>query len=155
MSLTIHQFQDREISQRVDGYVNLTQLCKAGNKLVADYLRQDSTKDYLEALSLDMGIPIMSDAKGSSQLVEISYGGNQTPGTWAHPEVAIDCAQWVSTALRIWANRTLVKVVAGTLPEMVQKALPTRAEIRQTVITTESQIFSIFCHGRGYPVYSR
>jgi phage regulator Rha-like protein len=37
-----------------------------------------------------------------------------------------------------------------TIP--VQKYLPTRAEIRQTVITTESQIFSTYCHGYGLPV---
>jgi hypothetical protein len=127
-----HDYKGTIISQREkDSYVNLTQMCGVGNKLVADYLRLESTNEYLVALSVNMGIPILSQNKALG-LVEVKKGGNQTPGTWAHPEVAIDCAQWVNVDLRIWANRTLVHVIQQrTEPEKVQinserltKALP-------------------------------
>ncbi len=108
-----HDYNGSTISQRdKDGYVNLTQLCTAGGKLVADYLRLDSTSEYLSALSVDMGIPITSKGKALG-LVQVKQGGNQQQGTWAVPEVAMDCARWVSVDLRIWANRTLVEIVAG------------------------------------------
>lgn len=124
-----HQFQDHAIFQRSkDSYVNLTQMCGAGDKLVADYLRLDSTNEYLTALSAVTGIPITSESKALG-LVQIKQGGNQQQGTWAHPEVAIDCAQWVNVNLRIWANRTLVQIIAQAPQPVEPKALPAVPEI--------------------------
>ena len=126
-----HQFQDYAIGQRrKDGYVNLTEMCATAGKLVADYLRMDSTNEYLSALSAVMGFPITSEGKGLG-LVQVKQGGNQQQGTWAHPEVAIDCAQWVSVDLRIWTNRTLVQILtAQKLPAPVElKALPAVPEM--------------------------
>ncbi len=40
------------------GYVNATQVCKACDRLWADYARLESTKEYWEGLSADMGFPI-------------------------------------------------------------------------------------------------
>ncbi|NLD09822.1 MAG: KilA-N domain-containing protein, partial [Xanthomonadaceae bacterium] len=73
-----------EIDQRInDGYVNATALCKASGKLIADYLRLDSTKEFLTELESDVGNPI-------SELVQVVKGGNpQLQGTWVHPYVAI------------------------------------------------------------------
>jgi hypothetical protein len=89
------------------GYVNATQMARANHKLLSDYIRLKSTKEYLQALSNDMGIPI------SSLVVEIEgYGKEQ--GTWVHSEVAIDIARWVSVPFRIWANRTLTKVMLAS-----------------------------------------
>jgi hypothetical protein len=119
-----HQFQDHAIEQRgEDSYVNLTQLCKAGGKDLFDYLRQDSTKEYIEALSVDTGILGIADSAKVSSLVNRSR-----KGTWAHPMVAIDCAQWVNVNLRIWANRTLVQIIAQA-PQSEPKALPAVPEI--------------------------
>ena len=122
-----HQFQKYEIAQRSkDSYVNLTQMCGTAGKLVADYLRLDSTNEYLSALSTVMGIPIVVDSATVPALVN-----RTSKGTWAHPEVAIDCAQWVSVDLRIWANRTLVQILtAQKLPAPVElKALPAVPEM--------------------------
>lgn len=60
--------QDGEIGKYTipKGYVNATQMAKANQKLLADYMRLKSTTDYLQALSQDMGIPI------SSLTIEIS-----------------------------------------------------------------------------------
>lgn len=123
-----HQFQDHSIEQRSkDGYVNLTQMCAADNKQISDYLRLDSTNEYLTALSAITGIPRLREGKGLG-LVEVQKGGNQA-GTWAHPEVAIDCAQWVNVDLRIWANRTLVQIIAQQRESVEPKALPAVPEI--------------------------
>ncbi|MCC5670859.1 KilA-N domain-containing protein [Nostoc sp. CHAB 5784] len=113
-----HKWRDSEINQMPQsgqigkyaipkGYVNATQMAKANRKLLSDYIRLKSTKDYLQALGNDMGIPI------SSLIIEIEgYGKEQ--GTWVHSEIAIDLARWVSVPFRIWANRTLMKVMIAS-----------------------------------------
>lgn len=92
LSVIPHVFNEIEIDQRkFDGYVNATAMCKACDKLFADYNRLSITKEYLEALSSDMGIPI-------SQLVMVKKGNTRLfqQGTWVHPDVALNLAQWLS-----------------------------------------------------------
>lgn len=105
-SIVHHNYNNAQVDQREsDEYVNLTQLCQSEGKLVADYLRLENTKAFIEALASDMGIPI-------SQIIQTKKGGTSSEqGTWAHPEIAMDCAQWVSIPCRIWANRNLVRIV--------------------------------------------
>ena len=104
MSTIVHQYDRFLISQRLDGYVSLTDMAKASNKLVGHYLVLDSTNEFLSAMSHDIGIPI-------SSLICVIQGKGKSQGTWAHPEVAIDFAQWCSVRFRIWANRTLRKII--------------------------------------------
>ncbi|MBE8969036.1 KilA-N domain-containing protein [Nostocales cyanobacterium LEGE 12452] len=123
-----HFWRDSEINQMPQsgqiakctipkGYVNATQMARANRKLLSDYIRLKSTKDYLQALGNDMGIPI------SSLIIEIEgYGKEQ--GTWVHPEIAIDLARWVSVSFRIWANRTLMTVMLASEIEVVQEQTP-------------------------------
>jgi hypothetical protein len=127
INLVKHDYKGNTIAQREkDSYVNLTQMCATEGRKVSDYLRQDSTKEYLDALSTIAGIPAIRDSASTPALV------NRTrQGIWAHPEVAIDCAMWVSVDLRIWANRTLVQIIKHQsetpLPQVTTtatKALP-------------------------------
>jgi hypothetical protein len=106
MTTLTHTYKGFAISQETDGYTCLTDMAKAAGKLVADYLKIDSTQAYLQALSTDMNIPL-------SSLVKVSKGGNGKQGTWAHPDVAIDFAQWCNVNFKIWANRTLRGVIEG------------------------------------------
>jgi hypothetical protein len=68
-----------------DGYINATQLCKAGGKLFADWMRLKSTKEYLVSMETNMGIPILD-------LINKNIGGEHN-GTWVHPKVAVNLAQ--------------------------------------------------------------
>ncbi|MCC5640750.1 KilA-N domain-containing protein [Nostoc sp. CHAB 5844] len=123
-----HLWRDSEINQMPQdgeigkynipkGYVNATQMAKANQKLLADYIRLKSTTEYLQALSQDMGIPI------SSLIIEIS-GRTYSQGTWVHPEIAVDVARWVSVEFRVWANRTLTKIMVITEVEPQQEPSP-------------------------------
>jgi prophage antirepressor-like protein len=77
------------IPMREDGYINATMLCKAhGKKLLANYNQNKQTKEYLEELSINIGIPIF-------ELFVTTVGGNHQ-GTWVHRKVAIHLAQWLS-----------------------------------------------------------
>jgi len=95
-------------------YVNGTQMCKACGKLWAHYASLSTTKAYWQALSTDTGIPI-------SELAIAIKGGDESArknqGTWVHPEIAIDLAQWVSVEFRIWANRTLKQAIEHVKPQ--------------------------------------
>lgn len=88
------------------GHVNATQMCVSCGKKFNDYARLESTKAYWEGLAAETGFPV-------SVLVVSIKGGNDkdAQGTWVHPEIAIDLAQWVSVDFRIWANRTLRNVI--------------------------------------------
>ncbi|RCJ19304.1 hypothetical protein A6770_32125 [Nostoc minutum NIES-26] len=95
-------------------------MCHANNKYWGHYKERKSTKAYWTALSNDIGMPI------SSLIIEINgYGSSQ--GTWVHPEIAIDLAQWVSVEFRLWANRTLMKVMLDQ--ESVQQQSMTQIQL--------------------------
>lgn len=105
-----HSYNGAIISQELDGYVSLTDMAKASGKKVNDYLRLSTTEEYFNELSTDTGIPV-------SALANTFKGGSGKQGTWAHPEVAIDFAQWCSPKFKVWANRTLRGVITQSKPE--------------------------------------
>ena len=77
LSLIAHQVQNSVVEQRAaDGYINATAMCKATGKLMADYTRLKSTKEFLDALAVDMGIPI-------SQLIQTLRDGVQNSAAGA------------------------------------------------------------------------
>ncbi|MEH2002584.1 MAG: KilA-N domain-containing protein [Nostoc sp.] len=131
--MLIHKWRDSDINQMPEvgqlgkysipkGYVNATQMCHANNKSWGHYKERKSTKAYWTALSNDIGIPI------SSLVIEVDgYGSSQ--GTWIYPEIAIDLAQWVSVEFRIWANRTLMKVMLSTQVEPVKQQSMTQVQL--------------------------
>jgi hypothetical protein len=114
-----HDYNGSAIPQRVeDGYVSLTAMAQAEGKRVSNYLRLASTKEYLDALKADAHI-------GASALIQVFKGGDGIQGTWAHPDIAIDFAQWVSPKFRIWANRTLRQTIqSGTVETHISQLLP-------------------------------
>jgi len=48
--------------------INATALCKAANKKINDYIENKNTKDYLEALKINTGIPVL-------ELLNVNIGG--------------------------------------------------------------------------------
>lgn len=48
MNIIVHKVNDLHIGQRrEDGYINLTKMAQASGKLIADYLRLDTTEAFL------------------------------------------------------------------------------------------------------------
>jgi hypothetical protein len=134
-----HFWRDSEINQMPQsgqiskytipkGYVNASQMAKANSKLLGDYTRLKSTKEYLQALENDMGIPI------SLLIIEVKGYANEQ-STWVHPEIAIDLARWVSVSFRIWANRTLMKVMLASEIEPEQPPTPALPPVEQRLKT--------------------
>jgi hypothetical protein len=88
-----------DIAIRKDGYINATQLCKAGNKLFGHYQTSKQTQDYLQALSSNIGIPIM-------KLLDSKVGGSHS-GTYVHRKVAYHLAQWISPQFALQVSNWL------------------------------------------------
>ena len=75
--------------------VNATQMCRAAEKLFGNYWQLDSTKKYVQELSLDIGIPI-------SKLVQRNQSGRGTSqDTNVHFLVALHLAYWLSTEVQV------------------------------------------------------
>ena len=92
-------WKENNIAQREsDGYVNLTQMCKANKVLIGHYLELKSTKAYLTQVSTDIGIPI-------SEIMVVKKGGNKdNQGTWGHPLIGLHLARWISPAFAVWCD---------------------------------------------------
>lgn len=107
-----HDYNGLAIPQRAeDGYVNLTVMAQSFGKKVNDFLRLKQTKAYIAALARAGGIPV-------DQIV-ITNGSdfaNELRGTWAHPDVSIKFASWLSPQFEVWAMRTLRRVINGQIP---------------------------------------
>ena len=88
---------DIVITSRIeDNYVNATQLCQAGNKKFNDWFRLDTTKELINVLESETGIP-------ASQLIDIKKGNSEKfiQGSWIHPDLSIQLAQWVSATFAL------------------------------------------------------
>jgi hypothetical protein len=73
-----------------DGYINVTNLCKAGGKQFKAWKRLDKTKAFIHVLSSTVKIH-------TSDLIKLGTGSKyKNSQTWVHPQVAINIAQWIS-----------------------------------------------------------
>ncbi|MEE7478394.1 KilA-N domain-containing protein [Methylobacterium hispanicum] len=100
LDLIPHKVGPNLVHQRPsDGYINATAMCKATGKQAGDYGRLAATTAFLDALSVDTGIPV-------SELVQVVKGGpSDQQGTWVHPDVAINLGQWCSPAFAVQVSR--------------------------------------------------
>ena len=91
-------------SRDEDGYIDVTNLCKAGKKKINDWNRLDKTKAFLKELSSSAGIPAV-------ELITQNTGGNGVRHTWVHPQVAINIAQWISPQFDVKVSAWVLEVM--------------------------------------------
>jgi hypothetical protein len=106
------QFEGHVIRYRnEDGYIHATDMCKVGGKKKpwSTYKQNKSTANFIEALGSDIGIPM-------SQLVQsISGNAKAGAGTWIHPHIAINLAQWVSPMFAVFVSKLTARFLSGDL----------------------------------------
>ncbi len=89
------------VEQRTkDGMFNATSLLKAWNdstkshKEIKDYLRNDSTKEFLEALKKEENL-------NGEKSPYLTSRGKYNGGTWMHPLMFIDFAMWLNPSFKV------------------------------------------------------
>ena len=87
------------VLSRDDGYINATQLCKAGKKKFSHWNSLDNTKYLLNELSRSAGIP------ADLLIQSITGGKNEDRKTWIHPDLAVQLAQWISPIFALQVSR--------------------------------------------------
>lgn len=112
LALVPHTYQGAIVQQRLnDGYMNATAMCKAAGRLLNDYTRNRSTQEFLAALAGSTGIPV-------DLLVRTTVTGpNEYRGTWVHPQVAINLAQWLSAEFAVMVSEWIFEWLTGKSPE--------------------------------------
>ena len=110
--------------RQTDGYINATQLCKAGGKKFNDWLRLENTKNYLVSMETDTGIPAL-------ELIDKNIGGNHT-GTWVHPKIAVNLAQWLSPDFAVQVSNWIYDLMTKGKVEVNIKLLKEQENIIKT-----------------------
>jgi hypothetical protein len=110
-SLVPHTYQGAVIQQRLtDGYINATAMCKAAGKEWNHYQANASAKAFLTALQGSPGI------SGHPIVQSILTGPNEHRGTWVHPQVAINLAQWLSAEFAVLVSEWVLEWMTGKSP---------------------------------------
>jgi KilA-N domain len=88
-------FKDSIIRRRSDDYFSVTDMVKVcDKKLIKDFLRLKSTKEYIEALEDELDCSV----------IEVKVGGDHY-GTWVHPRIATYLAQWISIKFSVKVSK--------------------------------------------------
>jgi len=118
------------VLSREDGFINATALCKAGGKQFNDWYRLEKTKLFLNALSSSTGHPV------DILIHIITNMKNEFRGTWVHPRIAVNIAQWISPLFDVqvsgWVYEIAVtgKVIIGQ-EKTYQQLLELQSENKQ------------------------
>ena len=140
-----HSLDNNLVCQRKDnGYINATALCKACDRKIATYLRAETTKEFLNALSLEVQIC-------TSELTLTIKGFGVQQGTWVHPYVAINLAQWASPKFAVavskwvfdWFNGQKSPEVEPAEPKALPPCNPTAVELVGEFIKNRNLIRSL------------
>lgn len=110
LNLITHKVANSIIQQRAeDGYINATELCTAAGKRWHNYVRNESTGQFLRALSAKTRISVLL----LNQQVTASDGSHCT---WVHPKVAIHLAQWLSADFAVQVSEWIYEWMSGGQP---------------------------------------
>jgi hypothetical protein len=127
-------FNGHEIRQRPgDGYLDGTAMCKVGNKKIADWRVNKSTKMFLEALSDRVDVKM-------SNLCVSTKGGDKRGGTWIHPFAAVHLAMWIDATFAVSVIQWTARFLGGD--RSLEAEITARADkIEQTTTVTTTTIF--------------
>jgi len=122
------------MSFREDGYVNATQMCKAGGKKFNDWYKIDRTKEFLNELSRSTNIFV-------DLLIDIiSTGPNENRGTWVHPRISINIAQWISPFFDVQVSGWVYEIaITGTVKLGYEKTNQELLKLQQDYKKLESK----------------
>ena len=136
-----HKVEGEIVPQRpTDGYVNATRLCNQAGKSFNDYSRLKQTKEFLDELALETGIPV-------SKLVQTirGRGDRVEQGTWVHPKVAIHLGIWLSPQFSVMVSEWVYDWMSGNfkdyMPPHIKRYLKNKAKIPPMYFSMLNEIY--------------
>ncbi len=121
--LISRDFHGTTIRQRSDGYLNATDMCKVNGKHFKHYMENQSTSEFINALSLKVGIPTF-------KIIEIKLG--RYGGSWIHPKASIHLAMWCSPEFAVtvseWVYELLTKGSVSLDPNKSAKLVQAKSD---------------------------
>jgi hypothetical protein len=103
-------YQGAAITFQDDGWFNATAAASPYDKRPNDWLALPETVRYLVALCNRHQV-------GKSHFVKTSRGGNTRKsgfaGTWLHPKLAVQFAQWLNVDFAIWCDEQIDRILRG------------------------------------------
>lgn len=111
-----HQFSIALIERRIetavvqqrasDGYINATELCKAADKRWHNYVRNETTGNFLRALSAKTETAV-------ALLVQQTTSDFGVTSVWVHPKVALHLGQWLSADFAVQVTEWVYDWMTG------------------------------------------
>lgn len=111
MHLISLAYEGHPITIRDDGWFNATEAAQKWGKRPVDWLRQDETTVYINAMAKALG----QETKVSQAhfgLATSSRGG-KSPGTWMHPKLAVAFARWLDPTFSVWCDCQIDDIIRG------------------------------------------
>ncbi len=104
-------YEGQAVRFNADGWLHATEIAERFGKEPAQWLRLDSTKEYIQRLSERM--EKSNVGKSHITLVKTRRGNTSTSGTWLHPKLAVKFARWLSVDFEIWCDEQIDALVRG------------------------------------------
>ena len=125
-----------DLEKKDASLINATKMleCFPGKKM-NNFLRNQATKDYINAASRNSGIPV-------SELLVVVKGGNDknSQGTWMHKNLALEFARWLSPDFAIWCNRKIKELLTNGVVTLRDENIQLR-QINSSLLQTYNSMF--------------
>lgn len=103
------EYEGQAVRFNDEGWLHATEIAERFGKEPAQWLRLDSTKEYIERLTDRMAKSNVG--KSHITLVKTRRGNTSTSGTWLHPKLAVKFARWLSVDFEIWCDEQIDALV--------------------------------------------
>lgn len=114
-NILVLSYQQNSITFDELGWFNATTAAEHFNKRPIDWLKLDSTKEYLSVLA------DLLNCEESSLLK--TRRGRYQGGTWLHPRLAVRFSQWLDARFAVWCDLQIESIIKQNHPHYDWKRL--------------------------------
>lgn len=111
MSLISLAYEGHPITIRDDGWFNATEAAQKWNKRPVDWLRQEETTIYINAMA--KALKVESKVSLAHFGLATTSRGGKFPGTWMHPKLAVAFARWLDPQFSVWCDCQIDDIIRG------------------------------------------
>ena len=106
------EYQDVTVSFTEEAWFNATSVAERFGKRPIDWLKLESTKEYISALQ--EAFPEVRKFHFARKGGNTRLSGNA--GTWLHPKLAVRFAQWLDMRFAVWCDMQIDAIIKGDHP---------------------------------------